>query len=78
MNYQRSIWLNRQMQHCVLGQRLRTRLELLTPDLSARIEQKSGRIDPMVKRNFKVGEPVLARDYRNLRTAWTKGVIQDR
>ena len=78
MNYQRSNWLNRQKQHCVLGQRLRTRLELLTPDLSARIEQKSGRIDPMVKRNFKVGEPVLARDYRNLRTAWTKGVIQDR
>ena len=32
----------------------------------------------MVKRSFEAGEPVLARDYRNQRTAWTKGVIQDR
>ena len=32
----------------------------------------------MFKRSFEVGEPVLAKDYRNRRTAWTKGVIQDR
>ena len=62
----------------LMGRRLRTRLELLRPDLSARIEQKSRRFDPMVKRSFEVGEPVLARDYRNRRTLWTKGVIQDR
>ena len=29
-------------------------------------------------RSFEVGQPVPARDYRNRRTAWTKGVIQDR
>ena len=51
---------------------------MLRPDLSARNEQKSTRFDPIVKRSFEVGEPVLARDYRNRRTAWTKGVIQDR
>ena len=62
----------------LMGRRLRTRLELLRPYLSARIEQKSRRFDPMIKRSFEVGEPVLAKDYRNRRTAWTKGVIQDR
>ena len=39
---------------------------------------KSTRLDPMVNHSFEVGGPVLARDYRNRRTAWTKGVIQDR
>ena len=28
--------------------------------------------------NISNSVPVLARDYRNRRTAWTKGVIQDR
>ena len=60
----------------LMGRRLRTRLELLRPDLSARIEQKSRRFDPMIKRSFEIGEPVLAKDYRNRRTAWTRGVIQ--
>lgn len=58
--------------------RLRTRLELLRPDLSARIEQKSRRINPMVQRGFEVGEPVMAKDYRNRGSAWTKGFVQDR
>ena len=62
----------------LMGRRLRTRLKLFRPDLSARMEQKSRRFDPMVKRSFEVGESVFAKDYRNRRTAWTKGVIQDR
>ena len=62
----------------LMGRRLRTRLELLRPDLSARIEQKWRRMNPMVRRGFEVGEPVMAKDYRNRGSAWTKGVVQDR
>ena len=29
-------------------------------------------------RGFEVGEPVMAKDYRNRGSVWTKGVIQDR
>ncbi|PFX22103.1 Retrovirus-related Pol polyprotein from transposon 17.6 [Stylophora pistillata] len=43
----------------LMGRRLRTRLGLLRPDLSARMEQKSRRINPMVRRGFEVGEPVM-------------------
>ena len=32
----------------------------------------------MVRRGFEVGEPVMAKDYRNRGSVWTKGVIQDR
>ena len=42
--------------------RLRTRLELLRPDLSARIEKRLRRMNPMVRRGFEVGEPVMAKD----------------
>ena len=44
----------------LMGRRLRTRLELMRPDLSARIEQKSRRFDPMVnqfsRRITEIGE----------------------
>ncbi|PFX14444.1 Uncharacterized protein K02A2.6 [Stylophora pistillata] len=62
----------------LMGRRLRTRLELLRPDLSARMEKKSRRINPMVRRGFEIGEPVMVKDYRNRGSAWTKGVVQDR
>ena len=62
----------------LMGRRLRTRLALLRPDLSARIEQKSRKMNLMVRRGFEVGEPVMAKDYRNRGSVWTKGVIQDR
>ena len=62
----------------LMGRRLRMRLELLRPDLSARMEQKSRRMNPMVRRGFEVGEPVMAKDYRNRGSVWTKGVTQDR
>ena len=61
----------------LMGRRLRTRLELLQPDLSARMEQKSRRIDPMVRRGFEVDEHVMVKDYRNRGFAWTKGVVQN-
>ena len=32
----------------------------------------------MVRCGFEVGEPVMAKDYRNRGSVWTKGVIQDR
>ena len=32
----------------------------------------------MVRCGFEVGEPVMAKDYRNCGSVWTKGVIQDR
>ena len=56
----------------LMGRRLRTRLELLRPDLSARMEQKSRRMNPMVRRGFEVGEPVMAKDYLNRGSAWTR------
>ena len=62
----------------LMGRRLRTRLELLRPDLSARIEQKSRKMNLMARRGFEVGEPVNAKEYRNRGSVWTKGVIQDR
>ncbi|PFX25280.1 Uncharacterized protein K02A2.6 [Stylophora pistillata] len=62
----------------LMGRTLRTRLELLRPDLSARMEQKSRRINPMVRSGFEIGEPVMVTDYRNRGSAWTKGVVQDR
>ena len=62
----------------LMGRRLQTRLELLRPDLSARMEQKSRRMNPMVRHGFEVGEPVMAKDYRNGGSVWTKDVIQDR
>ena len=62
----------------LMGRRLRTRLELLRPDLSARIGQKSRRMNPMVRRSFEVGEPIRAKDYRNRGSTWTKSVVQDR
>jgi len=62
----------------LMEQKLRTRLELLGPDLSARMEQKSRRMNPMVCRGFEVCEPLMAKDYRNRGSVWTKGVIQDR
>ncbi|KAL9953842.1 hypothetical protein ACROYT_G041314 [Oculina patagonica] len=62
----------------LMGRRLRTRLELLRPDLSSRMEQKSRKLSPLVQRAFEVGEPVMVKDYRNRVAAWTKGVVQDR
>ena len=62
----------------LMGRKLQTRLELLRPNLSARIEQKSRKMNPMVRRGFEVGEPVMAKDYRNRGSVWTKGVTQDR
>ena len=57
---------------------MRTRLELLRPDLSAQMEQKSRRINPMGRHGFEVGEHVMVKDYHNHGSAWTKGIVQDR
>ena len=46
--------------------------------LAARMEQKSRRMNAMVRRGFEVGEPVMAKDYPNRGSAWTKGIAQDR
>ena len=32
----------------------------------------------MVRRGFEIGEPLMAKDYRNRGSTWTKGVVQDR
>lgn len=61
----------------LMGQSLRTRLELLHPDLSAQLEQKSRKLDPMIRRIFEVGEPVMVKDYHKRASAWSKGVFQD-
>ncbi|KAL9958558.1 hypothetical protein ACROYT_G035587 [Oculina patagonica] len=42
----------------LMGRRLRTRLELLCPDLSSRMEQKSRKLSPLVQRAFEKGDGV--------------------
>ena len=59
----------------LMNRRLRTRLDLLRPDLKKKVA-KPGRVQPTTpKRQLTVGGPVLAQDYRKSHDPWTKGVI---
>ena len=51
----------------LMGQRIRTRLDLLHPNLSARISKKSTLADHSTQR-----------DYQSRKSPWIKGVIKDR
>jgi len=57
-----------------MGRRVRTKMDILRPDLAATIQKK---ISPVgdVKRAFEIGEPVLVRDYRGRAETWITGVI---
>ena len=61
-----------------MGRRICTRLDILHPDLSARMSEKTKLGNHTTRRNFLPGDPVMVRDYRDRKRAWIKGVIQDR
>ena len=60
----------------LMGRRLRTRLDLLHPDLSARMERKTSNLKHSTPRVLGTGDPVLVKDYRARKDPWVKGVIQ--
>ena len=62
----------------LMGRRIRIRLDLLHPNLSSRISEKSREADHSTRRMFETGEPVIVRDYRSRKSSGIKGVIQDR
>ena len=59
-----------------LGRRLRTRFDILRPNLTKKVNQS---IDPSLStkktRRFTVGDVVLARDYFDKKNKWKRGVI---
>lgn len=62
----------------LMGRRIRTRMDIMHPDLSARMSEKSKLADHTTRRVFLPGDPVMVKDYRNRKRPWIKGVIQDR
>ena len=62
----------------LMGRRIRTRLGILHPDLSARMSQKTKLGNHTTRRNFLPGDPVMVRDYRDRKRPWILEVIQDR
>ena len=62
----------------LMGRRIRTRLDILRPNLSARIAKKSKLVDQSTRRLLEIGEPVMVKDYRDRKRPWIQGVIQDR
>ena len=62
----------------LMGRRIRTRLDLMHPDMSARISEKTKLGNHTTRRNLQPGDPVMVRDYRDRKRPWIKGVVQDR
>ena len=60
-----------------MGRRIRTRLDLLHPTLSARMAEKTENAAQSTLLVFEIGEPVMAKDYQAQQSKWTQGVIQD-
>lgn len=59
-----------------MGRRLRSRLDLLKPDLRRDVMQKQPRKAKAGHvRNFVIGQQVLARDYRHPKQKWQRGEI---
>ena len=61
-----------------IGRGIRTRLDILHPDLLAKVSEKTKLENHTTRRNFLPGGPVMVRDYRDRKRPWIKGVIQDR
>ncbi|XP_068227905.1 serine/arginine repetitive matrix protein 1-like [Palaemon carinicauda] len=63
----------------LMGRRLKTRLDLLCPNTSERIqEQSSGDLFKKPTRLVTIGDTVLARDYRNRKETWISGIVTER
>ena len=61
-----------------MNRRLRTRLDLLCPDLRKKVAKPSIMHPGALRRQLSVGDPVLARDCRKSHSPLTKGVIMSR
>jgi hypothetical protein len=61
----------------MMGRKLRTRLDVLRPNLGNRIQKRASPIPATNQkaRNFAVGDPVLVRDYRGQKESWCRGVV---
>ena len=59
----------------LMGRRICTRLDILHPDLSARMSEKTKLGNHTTRRNFLPGDPVMVRDYRDRKRPWIEGVI---
>uniref|UniRef100_A0A8W8J062 DUF5641 domain-containing protein n=1 Tax=Magallana gigas TaxID=29159 RepID=A0A8W8J062_MAGGI len=60
-----------------IERKLRTRLDVVKPQLSDRIHQKSLPVEKNT-REFNVGDTVMVRDYRGNKVSWIKGTISRR
>ena len=58
-----------------MNRRLRTRLDLLCPDLRKKAAKPSSMQPRVPRRQLSVADPVTIRNYRNSHNPWTKGVI---
>lgn len=68
---------NRTPVELVIGRRLRTRLDLLRPNLGNRIQRQASSVHGFNKETceFAVGDQVMVRDYRGRKETWTPGVL---
>lgn len=62
----------------LMGRRIRTWLDILHPDLSARMSEKTKLGNHTTRLNFLPSDPVMVRDYRDRNQSWIKRVIEDR
>ena len=60
----------------LMGRRLQTRLDLLHPSLSGKMERKSKDPPQFSPRKFEIGDLVMVKDYRVQKEPWVKRVIQ--
>ena len=56
----------------LMGRRIRTRLDILHPELSAKMSEKTKLGNHTTRRNFLPGDPVMVRDHRDRKfsTIW--------
>ena len=59
----------------LMSRRLRTRLDMLHPCLSAKMGRKSKHLPQPSPCNFEIGDPVMVKDYRQRKDPWIRGVI---
>ena len=62
----------------LMGRRIRTRLDILHPDLLAKMSKKTKLGNHTTCRNFLPDDPVMVRDYQDCKRLWIKGIIEDR
>ena len=65
----------------LLGRNIRTRLDLIKPDLSAKVSSGQDKMKLSIRsgiREFNEGQKVMVRDYRNAGRSWIPAEIQSR